>query len=122
MLWTLVLTTQQPEVVKKVIDFFIKIHTNTHQDLSRKDILQNFIKRCMKIIYEGEKNVQIRVIRLLKNLIDQTEEQGVGSVLPHGALMKGESFEVVIKNKKVTHMAGELIVQVYSNTTLWELK
>jgi hypothetical protein len=31
-------------------------------------------------------------------------------VLPHGALMKGESFEVLIKNKKVTNMAGELTV------------
>lgn len=29
---------------------------------------------------------------------------------PHGALMKGESFEVFIKNKKVTNMAGELTV------------
>jgi hypothetical protein len=31
-------------------------------------------------------------------------------VLPHGALMIGESFEVIVKNKKVTHMAGELVV------------
>lgn len=43
---------------------------------------------------------------LLKNLIDQTEEQGIGNVLPHGALMKGESFEIFVKNKKVTHMGG----------------
>lgn len=77
--------------------------------MSRKDILQNFIKRCLKTINEGDNN-KIRVIRLLKNLIDQTEEQSIGCVLPHGALMKGESFEVVIKNKKVTHMAGELTV------------
>jgi hypothetical protein len=31
-------------------------------------------------------------------------------VQPHGALMKGESFEVIIKNKKVNNMAGELII------------
>lgn len=78
--------------------------------MSRKDILQNFIKRCLKTINEGDNNIKIRVIRLLKNLIDQTEEQSIGCVLPHGALMKGESFEVMIKNKKVTHMAGELTV------------
>ena len=76
----------------------------------QKNHYKNLKVRCLKTINEGDNNIKIRVIRLLKNLIDQTEEQSIGCVLPHGALMKGESFEVVIKNKKVTHMAGELTV------------
>jgi len=64
-----------------------------------------------------------RVILILKNLVHETETRGAGNVVPHGALMKGEQLEpFTIKNKNVTLRKGELLVQAYSNTTLWDIK
>ena len=54
MLWTLVLECQAPDVVPKVIDFLIKVHTQFSDDLksSRKDVLEGLVTRCMKILAE----------------------------------------------------------------------
>ena len=66
--------------------------------------------------------VQLRIINILRTLINETEATGASSVVPHGALQKGETFEVTVKNENVTQITGEMQVQVCTNTTLWELK
>mmetsp|Transcript_33660 Transcript_33660/g.51968 ORF Transcript_33660/g.51968 Transcript_33660/m.51968 type:complete len:138 (+) Transcript_33660:3151-3564(+) len=81
----------------------------------------------MEILEADTKDPQVmhshRVIEILKNLVHETETKGAGNVVPHAALTKGEQLDPFrIKNKDVTLRRGELEVQAYSNTTLWDLK
>lgn len=127
MLWTLVLECQAPEVVPKVIDFLIKVYSQFTDDLKaqRKAVLEGLVNRCMGILAESlDKDYlrQVRVIELLKTLIHETEATGAGSIVPHGALLRGEALEPLRIKNRVTLTAGELSIRVYSNTTLWELK
>lgn len=64
----------------------------------------------------------VRVIEILKNLVHETEVRGTGDVVPHGAILRGEPLDQLSVQNKVTHQKGELVVQVYSSTTLWDLK
>jgi len=63
-----------------------------------------------------------RVIDILKNLVHETEVRGTGDVLPHGALQKGEALAPLSVYNKATMKGGELLVQVHTNATLWDLK
>lgn len=64
----------------------------------------------------------VRVIEILKNLVHETEVKGTGDVVPHGAILRGEPLDQLSVQNKVTNQKGELTVQVYSSTTLWDLK
>ena len=110
-----------------MIDFLLKAHLSLNDDLkpSRLTILQSLIDRCMSTLKsEAGKDPRrsVRVIDILKNLVHETETQGTSDVLPHGALLRGEQLDPLCVKNKATPMAGELMVQVYSNTTLWDLK
>jgi hypothetical protein len=64
----------------------------------------------------------VRVIEILKNLVHETEVKGMGDVLPHGALLRGELLDPMIVKTWANAPGGDLILQVHSNSTLWELK
>lgn len=127
MLWTLVLNCERPDVAPRVINFLIKVHLSLADDLtaSRLEVLTGLIHRCMTILRSEEgKDPRLarRVIDILKNLVHETEVRGTGDVLPHGALQKGEALEPLAVRNKATMKGGELLVQVHTNTTLWDLK
>ena len=127
MIWTLVLECQEKEVVQKVIDFVIKIYTKFTDEMQdqRKSVLEGLVDRCMGILAESfdkDFDRQVRVIGLLKTLIHETEATGAGSIVPHGALLRGEALVPLRIRNRVTLTGGELSVRVFSNTTLWELK
>jgi hypothetical protein len=127
MLWTLVLNCERADVVPRVINFLIKVHLSLADDLkaSRLEVLTGLIRRCMAILRsEQGKDPRLarRVIDILKNLVHETEVSGTGDVIPHGALQKGEALEAFSVRNKATMKGGELLVQVHTNTTLWDLK
>jgi hypothetical protein len=62
------------------------------------------------------------VLEIIKNIIYEAERKGTGGVQPHNAVLKGELLEnVTIKNKASTKK-GNLVMSVYSNTTVWEFR
>lgn len=123
MIWTLALEAEHPEVVGKVIDFFIQVHQSLAEDKAaeKSGILRELIQRLFGLLTEAGQTaaVQRRIIAILKTLINETEAAGASSIVPHGALMKGETCEVTVKNEGITQISGELSVVVCSNTTLW---
>lgn len=63
-----------------------------------------------------------RIIEIIKNIIYEAERKGTGDVQPHNALLKGEFLErVYIKNRAST-TKGNIVMSVYSNTTVWEFR
>ena len=88
-------------------------------------MLKALIDKCMSILEsEDGKDPRLskRVIEILKNLVHETEVKGTGDVVPHGALLRGESLDPLFVRNRATLKGGELLVQVHSNTTLWDLK
>jgi len=127
MLWTLVLECERPEVASRVIDFLIKAHLSLSEELtsSRLSVLHVLIDRCMGILKSEqgkEPSVSVRVIAILTNLVHETEVKGTCDVLPHGALLRGEPLGHLTVKNRATPIGGDLVVQVYSNTALWDLK
>ena len=127
MLWTLVLECERPAVVPRVIDFLIKVHLSLREDLKpeRLTVLQGLIGRCMSILQsEQGKDARrsVRVIEILKTLVHVTEVKGTGDVLAHGALLKGEPLDPLRIRNRATLTGGELVVQVHSNNSLWDLR
>lgn len=69
---------------------------------------------------------QVRLVEILKGLINESEATGASTIVPHGSLEMGETCEVTVKDdagiQGVTMMPCEARIQVCTNTTLWELK
>ena len=72
----------------------------TELESEKKTVLLELIGRCMAILNEPKQgaHVQKRIISILKQLINETEARGASSITPHGALMRGETCEVTVKN------------------------
>lgn len=127
MLWTLVLECERPAVVPRVIDFLIKVHLQLSEDLKpeRVAVLRSLIDRCMSILGgEARKDPKrsVRVLEILKTLVHVTEINGTGDVLAHGALLRGEPLDALRIRNRATLTGGELVVQVHSNNSLWDLR
>lgn len=63
-----------------------------------------------------------RVIDILKRLIHATEVKGIANVQPHGALQSGEALEPLRIRNRATLIGGEMVVQVHSHNSLWDLR
>lgn len=64
-----------------------------------------------------------RVIEIIKHIIYEAEKKGTGDVQPHNAVLKGELLErIQIKYKAASSKKNNIIMSIYSNTTVWEFK
>jgi hypothetical protein len=119
MLWTLALQCEEPTVVPRAIDFLIKAHLSL-ADEHRYEVIQALVGKCMGLI-EKEAGRALRVLEVLKSLVHVTETKGTGGVLAHGALLGGEPLAPLrVKNR--AGVGGELVAQVHSNNSLWDLR
>jgi ubiquitin carboxyl-terminal hydrolase 34 len=64
----------------------------------------------------------VRVVEILKTLVHVTEVRGTGDVLAHGALLRGEPLPPLRIRNRASPTGGELVVQVHSNNSLWDLR
>lgn len=64
----------------------------------------------------------MRVVEVLKKLVHSTEVKGTAGVMPHGALLSGETLEPLKIRNRATLTGGEMIVQVHSHNSLWDLR
>lgn len=86
-------------------------------------IQEEFIERCMKILRESDnENTITRVIEIIKNIIYEAEKKGTGDVKPHNALLKGELLENIMIKNRASNKNKNIIMRIYSNATVWELK
>jgi len=77
----------------------------------------------MSIIRSSQdEKINKRVIEILKNIIYEAEKKGTGDVQPHNALLKGELLEKITIKNKASPKRGNIIMSIYSNTTVWEFK
>lgn len=127
MLWTLVLECEGGSVVTSAIDFLVAVHLSLKDDLedSKGQVLRAFVSRCMSIIQEAKgkdsKRCE-RVVQVLQSFVQATEVKGTAGVLPHGALLGGEALDPLRVRNRTTPAGGEMIVQVHSHNTLWDLR
>lgn len=63
-----------------------------------------------------------RILEILKNIIFEAEKKGTGDVQPHNAILKGELLEKINIKNKATTKKGNIIMSIYSNTTVWEFR
>jgi ubiquitin carboxyl-terminal hydrolase 9/24 len=119
------LQCENPKVVPKAIDFLIKVYYSLDSDLDEKklDAQDSLISECMRILRESkDEHTIVRVIEIIKNIIQETEKKGTGDVKPHNALLKGELLENITIKNKTSHKGKNLLIKIYSNATVWEFK
>jgi hypothetical protein len=63
-----------------------------------------------------------RILEILKHAIYESEKKGTGDVQPHNALLKGEQFDSIFIKNKASHSRGNLVLTLFANATVWELK
>ena len=119
------LQCQNPKVIPKAIDFLIKVYYSLDTDLDsiKTQIQEELVERCMKILKEtNESQTIVRVIEIIKNILYETEKKGTGDVRPHNALLKGELLEKIQIKNKASPRSQNLLISIYSNSTVWDFK
>jgi hypothetical protein len=112
-------------VYPKAINFLIRVHYQLDEDLSeRKHTIQDqLIGKCMSILSESKDEFTLnRVIEIIKHIIYEAEKKGTGNVQPHNAVLKGELLERVQIKYKASTKKSNVVMSIYSNTTVWEFK
>jgi hypothetical protein len=66
--------------------------------------------------------VVVRVIEIVKHVIQEAERKGTAGVKPHKALLKGELLDRIQVKNRASPNVSMLIIAIYSNTTFWEFK
>ena len=69
-----------------------------------------------------EGGIATRVLLIVKSIIHEAERKGTGGVQPHNAVLKGELLEKVTVKNRASTKKGNLVMSVYSNTTVWEFR
>ncbi|CAM9930236.1 unnamed protein product, partial [Discosporangium mesarthrocarpum] len=66
----------------------------------------------------------IRALRLLEDLMDETEIMGSGGLRGHGARIRGKVVTLNFENKMVPHtpLPKTFQLELYSNTEVWEVR
>jgi hypothetical protein len=124
MIWTVVLNSENEEVIPKAVNFLIKIYLCLDECLSESSaqIQQDLIEKCMSLLTDEKSTSKVikRVLFILKNIIKESEKRGTGGVQPHNSILKGELLDrIIIKNQTMTK-AQNIIVSVYTSATVWE--
>lgn len=106
MIWTVVLNSENDEVVSKAVNFLIKTYLCLDECLveDAAQIQQELIDKCMQLLNDEQSSAKTvkRVLFVLKSVIQESEKRGTGGVHPHNAILKGELLDrIIIKNQTV---------------------
>ena len=131
--WKIVQEARNKEVVEKSRDFLNRLYTQLAGELQgsegkvRGAFIETYLNKLATIVEVpgAQKAVMLdRMIGLMIDMIDESERKGTGGVRSHTAILKGEKIDFVVHNR-VTSGKGipqKMEVEIYSNTTIWELK
>ncbi len=133
MFWRIVEEAKELDVITKSRDMLNKLYTSLAPEMEpnapaiRKDFIEGYLTKLAGLIEskEEDRNERLgRMIRLMRDMIDQSEKKGTGGLKSHSALLKGEIITLEIKNNLTfsQHVPKKLDIEVYNNTTIWDLK
>jgi hypothetical protein len=84
MIWTVVLNSENEEVIPKAVNFLIKTYLCLDEGLADNaaQIQQNLIEKCMGLLRDENStpNIAKRVLLILKNIVQESEKRGTGGV------------------------------------------
>jgi hypothetical protein len=124
MIWTVVLNSENEEVVPKAVSFLIKTYLCLDECLTENaaQISQDLIEKCMQLLKDENTTPKIakRVLFILKNIIRESEKRGTGGVHPHNAILKGELLDRIIIKNQTMQKSQNIVVGVYTSATVWE--
>ena len=131
--WKIVQEANNKDVMEKSRDFLNKIYTQLSGEIesAASQIRVNFIETYLnklEYLLESKANNKSdmigRLVKLMKDMIDESERAGTGGLKSFKALLKGDLIALLVRNN-LTNGKGipkKMDVEVHSNTTIWELK
>ena len=129
--WKIVQEASDNEVMEKSRDFLNKIYTQLVPEMDTNAVKNSFIEtyldRLAKTIDDPnalEKMKLNKMIMLMENIITESEKKGTGGIQPYKSIINKSVVSAIIRNyiNNNKGIPNVLEVELYSNTTIWELK
>lgn len=131
--WKIVQEATNIGVIEKSRDFLSKAYTQFSEEIEgenleiRGNFIETYLNKLGDIVNNKSKNrsdVICRMVKLMRDMIDESERNGTGGLKSHCALLKGDLIEMVVRNNLTNGktIPKKMEVEAYSNTTIWELK
>lgn len=138
-LWKIVIEAKDEDVTMKAIEFLNMLYTQLSEELEDRivEISLHFVQTAfekLSIFYERIKKDNenrsreiIQLIKLIEEMLDESERKGNGGLIPLLALIKGHPLKIKVLNFAVDtalnpQIPAEFEIQTHSNLTLWQLK
>jgi len=127
--WRIMQNNNNKDVIEKARDFLNKLYTSLSSELEsqaleiREVFIETYLEKLNGLLTSNTDKGQMitRMVSLMMDMIDESERKGTGLLKSHSALLEGELLEFIVENN-VTSGIKKFPVEVYSNTTIWELK
>lgn len=141
-LWKIALEAKNESVAMRAIEFLNKLHTKLAPELEDKVVIisREFIETAgekLGKLHEGlisgkhHTSEIIKVLKLIEEMIDESEKKGNACITPLYALYKSDLYKIRILNLIVSSLnkeifsqkpQNEITINLPSNLTLWQLK
>ena len=138
-LWQIVLEAKNEAVASKAIELVNKLYTKLADELEDRiaEISSNFVETAiekLKIFHERMVNEKenrageiVKILRLIEEMLDDSERKGNGGITPLWGLGKGLPLLLKIQNFATDSIMNSQIpdkfeLNVHSRITLWQLK
>ena len=134
-LWKIVIEAKKELVSMKAIEFLNMLYTQISEELEDQitKISLHFVHTAfekLSIFYERIKKDNenrsreiVQLIKLIEEMLDESERKGNGGLIPLFALLKGKPLKLKVR---IIDDNGAVIpefeIQTHSNLTLWNLK
>ena len=138
-LWKVALEAKNETVISKAIELLNKLYTKLAEELEERiaEISTNFVETAiekMKVFYDrtvnGKENRTgeiIKMLRLIEEMIDESERRGNGGVTPLLCLYKGFPIKIHVLNLACDPVLNPGIpdkfdLNIHSRLTYWQLR
>jgi len=116
--WKIIQEAKNPEVAEKAIKFL-----NSLYDKSVDTFITTFLDKLKATIEAPIGSLQ-RMIKLMENMISESEIKGIGDITPYNSLLKDLVLCLNIRNnlKFPKEAPNKLELEMYGNVTIWQFK
>ena len=138
-LWKIALEAKNEAVINKSIELLNKLYTKLGNEVEERiaEISAEFVETAMeklKVFYERTINLKenrssemVKVLRLIVEMIYESERKGNGGMTPLFCLYKGNAIKITVINNAVGNNLNigdqdRFELSIHSNLTYWQLK
>ena len=138
-LWKIVLEAKNETVSMKAIELLNKLYTKLGEELQGRiaEISTQFVETAIekvRVFYDqmakaGENRGReiVKLLKLIDEMLDESERKGNGGITPLQAVLKGVPVRLNIVNNAVDPLLNpdipqKVTIAVHSSVTLWQLK